>query len=85
MPKLLKLKNKPFWIAAAVILIIGIAFYKQRRTEGFETKFNHIGPLWYGKIKDLDDNFFTDANGFVSVVDAKDGKELWKKGYSIIL
>jgi hypothetical protein len=80
MPKLLKLKNKPFWIAAAIILIIGIAFYKQRRTEGFDTMYNVVGDLYYGKLKDLDDNHFTDATGFTKVIDASDETQVWKKG-----
>jgi hypothetical protein len=83
MPKLLKLKNKPFWIVAAIILIIGVAFYKQRSTEGFATMLNVVGFLWYGKIKDLDDGFFTTgATGLVKVLDGSDGKEIWKNGDS---
>jgi len=80
MPKLLKLKNKPFWIAAAIILIIGIAFYKQRSTEGFATTFNVVGGLYYGKLKDLDDKWFTGDTSFTGILDAEDESEAWKKG-----
>ena len=80
MPKLLKLKNKPFWIAAAIILIVGIAFYKQRSTEGFATTFNVVGGLWYGKLKELDDKWFTGDTSFEGILDASDESIAWKKG-----
>jgi hypothetical protein len=81
MPKLLKLKNKPFWIATAIILIIGIAFYKQRSTEGFETTYNLVGALYYGKLKDLDDGLFTDGGSPLKrIIEAEDESEVWKKG-----
>ena len=84
MTKLLKLKNKPFWIAAAVILIIGIAFYKQRRTEGFETMYNLVGALWYGNLKQLNDKFFgsIDQGGLTKILYASNGNEAWKNGDS---
>lgn len=83
MPKLLKLKNKPFWIAAAIILIIGVAFYKQRRTEGFETTYNVVGFLWYGKLKNIKDDMFSNNRTDIDkVIDASDEKVIWKKGDS---
>jgi len=82
MTKLLKLKNKPFWIAAAVILIVGIAFYKQRRTEGFETMYNAVGALYYGSLKQIDDKWFgsIDQNGFTKILYASNGNQVWKNG-----
>jgi hypothetical protein len=78
--KLLKLKNKPFWIVTAIILLIGVTFYSQtqRPKEGFETMYNYVGDLYYGTLSDI-----SGVTGvFSSILDASSGDTVWKTGNS---
>jgi len=82
MTKLLKLKNKPFWIVTAIILLIGITIYSQTRMprEGFQTvtMYNWVGMLWHGSLSDI--------SGIIqqlgSVLDASNGEIIWQNGNS---
>ena len=82
MPKLIKLKNKPFWIVTAIILLIGVTFYRQTRKEGFETMFNYVGDLYYGSLSDISGV----TSVFSSIIDASSektgGDTVWKTGNS---
>ena len=80
MPKSVKLKNNSFWIVAAIIIIIGATFYGQTNTEGFEKIYTYAGALVYGNLKDLPDSYFTSTLPGYSIINASNGRVIWKTG-----
>jgi len=79
MSNFVKLKKNSFLIVAAII-IIGATFYGQTHTEGFEKKYNYVGYLIYGNLKD--GIFTTDPNlaPGSTIINASDGRIIWKNG-----
>ena len=94
MSKLLKLKNKPFWLVTALLIVFAAAYYQQTRKEGFEdANLKIVGSkvsVNMTKIpSDIIASFFTASTSTVNraalkkVIDASDGKVLWNLGDTI--
>ena len=77
---MLKLKKNSFLIVTAIIIIIGATFYGKTHMEGFEKKYNYVGNLMYGNLKD--EIFTTDPKSAPSntIINASDGRIIWKSG-----
>jgi len=79
------LKNKPFWVAILLIIIISVAAYKQwrkRSNESFTNIYAVVGIVFQITTPTTFVNFVKTQIAFrdVEFLNVKDGTTLWKKG-----